>query len=279
MLIDYVLEGGQLMLVLAVIFFAVLFLAIYAAFLLLAELKRAQRFRKKTLKRSGWVLGELHVTAFRDASLPARYIASAIREGDIIGAEPRLAQRRRDRAAEIEDSIVQELLWPVELLEFLGGYAAKIGLCGTILGLCMHFLTFGTDGNAQIASRAMAVALYTTLGALTIALVAEPTAYALGWVERRIRKDLKEWFRFLESILMRQGCTKKSVPPAAAPTRKESYDQATNDPSEGSVSGEHARPHLDPPLLLPDDLDGTNDDERGEGAHSTSAVLRRGEAD
>ena len=43
MLIDYVREGGQLMLVLAVIFFVVLFLAIYAAFLVIAEWGRAQR--------------------------------------------------------------------------------------------------------------------------------------------------------------------------------------------------------------------------------------------
>ena len=260
MLIDYVREGGQLMLVLAVIFFVVLFLAIYAAFLLIAEWSRAQRFRRRAYRRTEWKLEELHVAAFRDHSLPARYLAFVIREIDTLGNEPNLVHRRRERAVEIEDSIVQSLLWPVELLEFHGVYAAKVGLCGTILGLCMHFLTFGTEGNAQIASRAMAVALYTTLAALTIALVAEPAAYALGWAERRIRSDLNEWFRFLEGILIRESasaetlCSKKLL-------RKECYDSEKKDTGWRHVPGEHARSDLDPALLLSHDLDSAHDKE------------------
>ena len=87
----------------------------------------------------------------------------------------------------------------------MGAYATKVGLCGTILGLCLHFIAFGTEGSAQVASRAMAVALYTTLGALAIALVAEPAAYALSWGERWFRRDLRAWARFLEEVQGRES--------------------------------------------------------------------------
>ena len=91
------------------------------------------------------------------------------------------------------------------MLHFLAEYASKVGLFGTILGLCIHFLTFGTDGDTGLASQAMAIALYTTLGALVIALVAEPAAFLLEKIEHWIRRDLREWFLCVERGLVREA--------------------------------------------------------------------------
>ena len=130
--------------------------------------------------------------------MPARYLREL--DDEILtlelGSESPLVRDQQSR--DVEDRVLGALEWPLDLLHFLGTYAAKIGLCGTILGLCMHFLAFGTDSDSEMAARAMAVALYTTLGALTIALVAEPAAYVLGWSERWFRADLRRWARSLE---------------------------------------------------------------------------------
>lgn len=201
MLMDYVLEGGWLMLILAAMFFLVLLLVLYAALLFLVEARRARRFRAHIAARRSWRLESIQLSAFKEDSLPARFLARLAREPSP-GAT---SSERRKLASRFEDVLVDELGWPGEVLHFLGAYATKVGLCGTILGLCLHFIAFGTEGSAQVASRAMAVALYTTLGALAIALLAEPAAYALSWGERWIRKDLQAWARFMDEILRRES--------------------------------------------------------------------------
>ncbi len=206
MLKDYVLEGGPLMLILAAMFFVVLVLVLYAALLFLVEVKRARRFRVHISAVKSWRLESIQLRSFQEDSLPARFLSRLASEPSA-GAT---SSERRKLAARIEAVLLGELNWPGEVLHFLGAYATKVGLCGTILGLCLHFVAFGTEGSAQVASRAMAVALYTTLGALAIALVAEPAAYALSWGERWIRKDLQAWTRFMDDILRRERQIEKT---------------------------------------------------------------------
>jgi biopolymer transport protein ExbB/TolQ len=196
---DYILEGGQLMVALAGIFFVVLSLAVYAVLLYTSEVRRARRFRRRLERSDGSLTrGDLMRAANGEDALPARYLRELDQEIEMLNLDEESAFVRDQQSREVEDRLVEALEWPNELLHFLGTYAAKIGLCGTILGLCMHFLAFGTDGDSEMAARAMAVALYTTLGALTIALVAEPASYVLGWGERWFRADLRHWARIFE---------------------------------------------------------------------------------
>lgn len=201
MLKDYILEGGSLMLILAAMFFVVLLLALYAALLFIVEWSRARRFRARVSAAKSGRLESLRRAVSQEDSLPGRFLARLVCEPPV----PESASERRKLASGLEDALLDEVGWPGEVLHFLGAYGTKVGLCGTILGLCLHFIAFGTEGDAQMASRAMAVALYTTLGALAIALVAEPAAYALSWGERWIRRDLRAWAGFVEEILCREG--------------------------------------------------------------------------
>lgn len=215
MLKDYVLEGGWLMLILAAMFFVVLLLVLYAALLFLVEVKRARRFRASISAGKSWRLENLRRHSERDDSLPARFLARRARESAREPSPGAPAGEQRNSAVEFEDALLEELMWPGEILRFLCGYATKVGLCGTILGLCLHFIAFGTEGSAKVASRAMAVALYTTLGALAIALIAEPAAYALSWGERWIRRDLQYWSRFMDGVLVRERRTDSTAAAAS----------------------------------------------------------------
>ena len=223
MLKDYLVEGGALMWVLAGIFLTVLFLAVYAVLTFVFETISVRRFRRSSAARAQ-TLDDLREQAFGSRALPATWLRRLQRQLD---DEP--TQRDRTENAErLVDEVLRPLLWPAELLHFLASYSTKVGLAGTILGLCMHFIAFGADGSADVASRAMAVALYTTLGALAIALVAEPTAYAAAWAERWLRRDLAWWAERHET-LYRRGQRKPHGHSHTEPTsRPRSFTEGTS---------------------------------------------------
>ncbi len=213
---DYIADGGALMTVLVAILVLCLALILYVATLLGAEAYRAWRFRRKRRGLTRLALEEIPALA-TPVCLPALYLE---RLADELGAGELTARERRRAAEEVEEGLVRGIAWPLGVLHFLAEYASKIGLCGTILGLCVHFLDVGTGADGSVASRAMAVALYTTLGGLTIALIAEPSAYVLESIERWVRRDLRAWFRLLERGLARDE------PAPAAPSNATIVERA-----------------------------------------------------
>lgn len=195
MLKDYIADGGQLMIVLAAILFVVLFLVVYATLVLLVEWRRARSFSHRSIIARD--LAQTEQCARQDGSVPARLLTRLNEDARLYGIADDALERDR-LASRLETELFEEIEWPLEVLHFLGTYAAKIGLCGTILGLCIHFLTVGPGGDSSMASKAMAVALYTTLGALAIALVSEPAAYVLASAARRMRGRVRAWLLDLE---------------------------------------------------------------------------------
>lgn len=239
MLQRYVSDGGYLMWPLVLIFAAVVFLAAYSALVLVGELRRMRSFRKRLRCPCAFSLVDIELAAARDDSLAGRFVSRLIERLDLEPAATKSTSEYNRLADEIESRLVGELVWPLDVLEFLGSYAAKIGLTGTILGLCIHFLSFGTEGSAEIASKAMAVALYTTLGALTIALISEPSVYGMRWVESRIARELNAWRETIVASARRKRPEKRR-------TRTEILvKQAARDEGSTAAGPDFDEPHFD----------------------------------